>query len=406
MATIPEDIKDLEKAKLEEIKLRHEIINLRDENLSNLEVLMKKRIVPIFLPLLTLTATSLFFIFNKCDSEKSKAFERYKSEVELVKMVWNDVKEEKDTFPHSEKFNKSIKFLVNVFSTNEEIYEEDVDLIGIEVDKRPIKLLTSVMPGLEKQIENEKLEKKILESSKKDIVEDVNKPVISQKEQTNLLIKNNNIDKELFTVYIQYSSEKDVEKVNKMINELKYDFIIPTAELIKQDAKKPVLFDNEVRYYSKFDFDKARELALKINQITGLSFQVKNIEHSKNSLKTLEIWFDNKNLNSAPSPTTDIPVIKNDSYDKVYEGNNYAAINYFNSITDDIDVFIDVFDKKNNEVGLRINDKKLKIKIGEYNNPPLLIDNKYRVTIKINGYQRNATIRKVVMYSILIEEKK
>ncbi len=100
--------------------------------------------------------------------KKAKALDRYKSEIDVVKIVWDDVKE--DSLPHSKKFNTAINFLTVMDEANRKYYNSDARFIGIDSSQRPIRILYNAIPDLkdriQKSIKSEPFQSSIKEQSK------------------------------------------------------------------------------------------------------------------------------------------------------------------------------------------------------------------------------------------------
>lgn len=394
----PPILENLNKEDLDKIKIILDIQNLQDNGLSGFERFIKKKVVPLFLPFVTLMATIFFFNINLNETKKSKAIDRYKTEMDLVKMVWNDIKFDTNTT----KFKNSSRFLVEMFQANNGYYKGDSILIGIGKNQRPIMILTRINPSMSEKVAtietNNTITAKAKEQSGEQQTPTVDpglKSVVSLKPENLVKAVKKYADNKL-TVYIQYSNETDKQSADKVADALKADYIVPPVDYVDNSKSG---YQNEIRYYDATDLQTARNLALRLNTITGKNFQLVNIKSK--AANTIEIWYDNKAYSLIPVT----PKLNNTSEEKykiIYNNSNYAAPGYFNQITDDIALYVDSY-RDNEGARLRIN-----------GNTPFFLAkgaetlkevNGYRITIRIDDYRRNTTFRKVVMYSIRIEKR-
>jgi|GEM_PF-6924719 len=402
---------------LDRLKKIADLKNADDIGLSKFEKFIKRRIVPIFIPLLTLSATVTFFTLNFYDGEKKKAIERYNSELELVKMVWDDVNE--DTLPHSTKYYKSIEFLKQMFKANRSTLKEDEEYIGIDSLHRPIALLQSINADLNNSIKNttknndknliveKKLEKFNSSTSKDPVVltSDNNvkaiSPVIKQKTKINDALNSVPEVTNNYKIYLQYSDKTNIEKVEFLASQLKDYYVLAPLDYVVNNSG----YLNEIRYYKETDLPEAKKLEQILKNSTGQDFQLKNINYNKGTGKIMEVWYNNTIPNIPTLEKSKLPIIdsKDNNYKIIYEGNHYAAKGYSNSIINGIDIYIEGYN--NDTATLSVNGKKdliLQINKGK---SAVLEYGRYKITIKINDYKRNYTIRKVVLYSVVIQEK-
>ncbi|ESU20300.1 hypothetical protein FEDK69T_28130 [Flavobacterium enshiense DK69] len=293
-------IDKLPKEELDRIKLLTDIKNAQDSELSGFEKFMKRRIVPFFLPLATLSVTILFFYINYSDSQKSKATERYNSELELVKMVWDDMK----TNQEPDLKEKAKKFLIKMYRANSNTYKTDNILLGINEKQRPISIMIQMDSNLVKTIKtintNELIKQEI---HVKDIKKVTLDPVTDGKTVSVLSKKDNIITNRInvlsrgqLKIYIQYDKKEEEGKVNGFANQLKEYYVIPPIDFVENKSN----YGNEIRYYRQNDKEMANELAGRLQQITGIPFKLMNI-NQPNIYNTIEVWFSFKNQRRAIS---------------------------------------------------------------------------------------------------------
>jgi hypothetical protein len=292
-----EELNSKTKEELDRLKLIVDLKNAQDTELSGFEIFMKKRVVPIFLPLLTLMATGTFFAITYKESEKSKAADRYKSELELVKMVWTDMKKNDTT---DKDFKMSKDFLLKMYAANLKTYKEDSVQLGISLNQRPIMILTKVSPSLQKSLNNlnSNISKNenitnITNSTESSVISEpiVNNKIVSivTKKDKNLTLEINKIAEKKLKVYMQYSNTENKEIVQNLSDQLKESYLVANLEYVKNKSG----YTNEIRYYRAEDSAIARKLNDEIKKITGLNFRLKNI-HQRKIKNTIEVWFDNK----------------------------------------------------------------------------------------------------------------
>ena len=431
-----ENLETLTKAELEKKKLVADLLTAQGCGSNWLENFMKKIFVPIVVPILTLVAGFLYFWFNHLDSEKAKALDRYKTEIEIVKMVWPDIKgvnidslNFKKGSPCDKKatedcatiternlvtirYNNAVKFLTNFYVANHEIYGGDISAIGIDTVQRPIYRLKETFPEIKNKVKNEELKQDLslkstdttkIKDDKSQATKDRRtkfKPVVNEDTNKAIVSAINKLenDSKTYTIYIQYSNQSNKDKVEKMAFALKSFYIVTPIEFVKNTSN----YTNEVRYYRKEDQPKAVELATRLKQLSGIDFSLKNINYA-NTKRVFEIWYDN----SQPIPETtehkNITPEKDKEFKTILSEDHYAALGYFNAINDNINVFADDYNPKDDTVKMRINDQAVTLAIGA--DPQELQVGNYQVIIKANDFKRNGTLRKVIMYSIILRQK-
>jgi hypothetical protein len=399
------DFEFMTDSELDRRKRLADVKNSLDADLTPTEKFIKKRIVPIFLPFMTILITVSFFFVGKYDSRKDKALERYKSEVDLVGLVWDEiVKKPIETKPPvaqtDSAYVKAVNFLAEMYKANAEIYKKDSCYLGIGVKQRPINLLAKVDRELQKQLNN--INATIAVSEVKETAEitkaaDTSKPptsVTHKKPKTSELVNEAAKKTGAYKLYIQYNKSDAAEKVKEIAQKLTGDFVVAPLDPVKNSTG----FYNEVRYYNSADYKLAVSLAGRLKQITGFDFQLRNIEQT-DIKNTLEIWYEGQSeqvLTEIPTPKIDVAKNK-----VIYEGNRFAAKRYLNVITDDVTIYVD--DYEDNKATFRINGgDKIIVPKGETVTSKL---NNYYVKINVIDYRKEGTLRNVVVYRIVIEEK-
>jgi len=387
---------------LADTKLRLEIQNLQDNGLTGLEKLVKRRIVPIFLPFLTLIVTILIFYINFEAGEKAKAVDRYNSEIDILKIVWEDMK--KDT--GSKDYKTSKLFLAHLYNDNIGFYKNDSTYLGIGRNGRPIKILIDNNPAMQelaRKIEtNNQLAQESTKSEQKRVIVDQPQgakvqPVVAE-DKSKIVQLANQYAADQLKVYIQYSNKDNKQEVEELANRLKINYIVPSVEYVDNSKSG---YDCEIRYYNSAYFEKAKKLALQLKSITGLDFQLLNIKNNKIA-NTMEIWYNNVPATVAVPPAASITEKPAVNYKIIYEDELYSAPRYFIQVTNTIAVNVDAYNEKTTEATFRINNgPAFLLKKGE---ETVREEDGFRITLKVNGYQRVRTIRKVVLYSIRIEQ--
>ena len=287
------NLEALDKVALEKEKLILEIKNLTDTGQSRIEIFMKRRFIPVFLPFLTLILTVIFFCIDLRENERAKALDRYNSEVDIVKMVWEDVK---DMDTASQEFKTSEKFLIGMLNSNSAYYKKDSQSLGIGVNQRPIMLLTNMNRDIQKALgkikKNDLLKIETKNSGESAVLKDIpteieqGKTVLSVKPQA-VVAATNSVAGNALKVYIQYTSAVGKDKAQFLANQLRPYYIMPPIDLV--NLKK---YDNEIRYYTEADLKAAEQLAKRLEDITGLKFTLKNI-NNYTIKNTMEIWYCN-----------------------------------------------------------------------------------------------------------------
>lgn len=295
------DLDVLDKATLDKEKVILEIKNLADAGQSPIEIFMKRRIIPVFLPFITLLVTIIFFIINCQGNEKSKALDRYKSEMDMVKMVWADMNGPDTT----KKYKKSKEFLIGMFNANSEFYENDSSYLGIGKNQRPIMILTNMNPEIQKAFvkieKNNELVKAIdkvsTESkSSNESAQTTNdgKTVLTNRNPA-IVEATNKIAGNSLKVYIQYTTVIGKDRTQFLANQLKPYYIVPPLDWVGNKEYD----DNEIRYYTTTDIEVAKLLAKRIKDITGLTFILKKINNTT-IYNTIEVWYcSSKNISTS-----------------------------------------------------------------------------------------------------------
>ncbi|WP_035644175.1 hypothetical protein [Flavobacterium sp. ASV13] len=285
------DLESLDKAALDREKVILEIKNLTDAGQSPIEIFMKRRIIPVFLPFLTLLVTIIFFCINWRGTEKSKALDRYKSEVDMVKMVWADMNGPDTT----KKYKRSKEFLIGMFNANSGYYKNDSIYLGIGKNQRPIMILTNMNSDIQKAFA--KIEKN------NELVEAIDKVPVTSKSNTESAQTNNtgktvllNRSPEIIEatnkvagnslkVYIQYTGVVGKDRTQFLASQLKPYYIVPPLDFVgsKED-------ENEIRYYATTNIEVANLLAKRIKDMTGLIFTLKKINNTTIH-NTIEVWY-------------------------------------------------------------------------------------------------------------------
>ena len=285
------------KIELEIKKLKKEVKNLKsDEKLSWFEKKMKKRFVPLILPLLTFIATGSYFLLGYYKDERSKAFERYKVELELVKNVWGDVNYVPqissksivlDSIILKNKKDIAVNYLRKIDIANIDINIEDSSKIGIKPENRPIAILRELIPEMKASFSTH-ISDESTKGLKPELVKNNDSSIVSQRPKLVSKISETTKNSDLYTIYLQYYFSISIEKSLFVKEQLiKLAYIIPEIEKITIFT-----FDNQVRYYSKNDSLKAVELVEQLKKVTGCDFKPKylNLERYK-SKKIIEVWY-------------------------------------------------------------------------------------------------------------------
>lgn len=287
---------------LADTKLRLEIQSLQDNGLSNLEKTIKRRIVPVFLPFITLLATSLFFYITWRAGEKSKAIDRYKSEIDMIDMVWQDVK---SPDMKSSAYIKSRQFLIAMVNANRNYYMEDNEYLGITMDQRPIKILATLDDGMRKEVlkieANAKVEESISDFSEEESQSKIPDKMIPTKtilayKKPQVVKATDKVANAQVKVYIQYRNKEYKDMAQHLAVELKPYYIMPPIDLVGN-----IKYGNQIRYYRKTDLPMAEVLAANIKNITGQDFVLKNINQPKIN-NVMEVWYNNIPVNSTVAP--------------------------------------------------------------------------------------------------------
>jgi hypothetical protein len=297
------DFDALDKAGLDREKVILEIKNLTDAGQSPIEIFMKRRIIPVFLPFLTLLVTIIFFCITWKGTEKAKALDRYKSEMDMIKMVWGDMNGSDTT----KKYKRSKKFLIGMFEANSSYYEDDSIYLGIGKKQRPIMILTNMNPDIQKAFvkieENIALVKAIdqvpLESkSNNEPAQTTNSgnTVLLNKPQA-IIEATNKVAGNSMRVYIQYTATVGKDRTQFLATQLKPYYIVPPLDLVNNKED-----DNEIRYYTTTDIETAKLMAKRIEDITGLSFSLKKINNTTVH-NTIEVWYCNAKTPPIPAAT-------------------------------------------------------------------------------------------------------
>jgi hypothetical protein len=388
---------------LADTKLRLEIQNLQDNGLTNLEKLVKRRIVPIFLPFLTLLVTLLIFYINFEAGEKAKAVDRYNSEIDILKIVWEDMKKDSST----KEYKASKLFLAHMYNDNIGFYKNDSIYLGIGRSGRPIKILIDNNPAMQeiaRKIEtNNQLTQESKKGEQKRVIIDQPQgtkvePVVAE-DKSKIVQLANQYAADQLKLYIQYSNKDNKQEVEELANRLKINYIVPSVEYVNNSKSG---YDCEVRYYNSAYTDKAKNLALNLKSITGLDFQLLNIKNN-NIANTMEIWYNNVKASKVIPTVARIVEKPVENYKIIYEDNLFTAPHYFIQVTDAIAVSVNAYNDKAQQATFRINSgdvfllKKGAESVQEING--------YRITLKVNGYERIRSFRKMVLYSIRIEQK-
>jgi hypothetical protein len=388
------NLEDLDKAALDKEKVILEIKNLTDAGQSKIEIFMKRRIIPVFLPFLTLLITIIFFFINWKESEKGKALDRYKSEVDMVKMVWPDMKN-MDTA--SQQFKISKKFLIGMFNANSSYYLKDSVYLGIGKNQRPIMVLTNMNPDIQKAIA--KIEKNNLLAEALQGMDETPKVKASTQKPKNaktviatkapaIVEATNNVAGNALKVYIQYSSFAGKDKTQFLANQLKPYYIVPPIDYIGSKSD-----DNEIRYYTATDLETAKLLAKRIKDITGLEFRLKNIQN--NSIKnTIEIWY----CNASPRQTA---VVKQDTAQNpqvgelLFDQDSFIGVKFKRQLMTGFTFYVDAFDTKTREATFRVNNSAAELcKQGV---PKTVKVDNFEITITVQDY-KTVTFKKAVYF--------
>ncbi|MFC4477340.1 hypothetical protein [Flavobacterium chungangensis] len=285
------DFESLDKTTLDREKVILEIKNLTDAGQSPIEIFMKRRIIPVFLPFLTLLITVIFFYINWKGTEKSKALDRYKSEVDMVKMVWADMNGPDTT----KKYKRSKEFLIGMFNANSGYYEDDSIYLGIGKKQRPIMILTNMNSDIQKAFakidENNDLVKaldKVPVTSKSNIesaqtTNDGKAVILSRSPE--IIEATNKVAGNSLKVYIQYTGAVGKNRTQFLANQLKPYYIVPPLDFVGNKEG-----ENEIRYYSTTDIEVAELMAKRIKDITGLIFSLIKINNTTVH-NTIEVWY-------------------------------------------------------------------------------------------------------------------
>jgi hypothetical protein len=292
------DLEDLDKAALDREKVILEIKNLTDAGQSPIEIFMKRRIIPVFLPFLTLLVTIIFFCINWRSTEKSKALDRYKSEVDMVKMVWTDMNGSDTT----KKYKRSKKFLIGMFNANSGYYKNDSVYLGIGKNQRPIMILTNMNSDIQKAFAKIEKNNELVEVIDKVAVESKSdNPAVQTSNDGKTVLSNrspaiieatNKVAGNSLKVYIQYTAVVGKDRTEFLANQLKPYYIVPPLDFVgnKED-------ENEVRYYATTNIEVAKLMAKRIEDITGLTFSLKKINNTT-IRNTIEVWYCSSKVTS------------------------------------------------------------------------------------------------------------
>ena len=420
-----EELEALDVNELGKKKVISDILSAQSPELNFFERFMKNIFIPIAIPILTLVAGIIYFWFNHLDSEKAKALDRYKTEVEIVKMVWPDIKagnskglgaaseclkslDAKSYCAERDKnnlntiyYNNSVAFLSNFYRANQKIYAKDMCILDMDTSRRPIYRLLDAFPKINLIVKNDAVRNTPISDTTK-IIDNAN-PVVNQERNKEIVKVISGIQKNTKTIsiYIQFSSKDNLKAVTHMANELKNYYIVPPVEFVKNISH----YNNEIRFYQDADQKNAIELAERLKKITGFDFALKKIR-TTNSKGTIEIWFDNSQTEPVKGALTKInitPKVLKDEYKTIIETDRYAARGFFNSINENLNVYVDSFDEEKQTATMRINNVQKTFKVGEASDP-FIVDN-YEIVIKVRDFSKNNTLRKVVNYSIIVRQK-
>lgn len=294
----------LDKVALDREKVILEIKNLTDAGQSPIEIFMKRRIIPVFLPFLTLLVTIIFFCITWRGTEKSKALDRYKSEVDMVKMVWADMNGPDTT----KKYKRSKEFLIGMFNANSGYYKNDSIYLGIGKNQRPIMILTNMNSDIQKAFakieKNNELDQAInkigveSKSSTESAQTTSNGKTVVLSRPAAVVEATNNVAGNSMRVYIQYTAAVGKDRTQFLANQLKPYYIVPPLDLMNNKND-----DNEIRYYTTTDIEVAKLMAKRIEDITGLSFKLKKI-YNTTVQNTIEVWYCNSKTASVPATST------------------------------------------------------------------------------------------------------
>lgn len=275
--------------KLNKIKLVNEIVEKQE-----LQRTWWKRAFPYIMPLTGLLLTlylSIKGIYDKDHDKEVQTFKeaeaRLKDEVDLIKIVWSDVKSN-DTSSVTAK--KSFDLLTNIYAANTFRHEEDDSILSIDSTQRPITIFMNLFPNLQRRKSsldlNTNLQQKIDSLNK--AFQKANKAINpNQKSQINQTA--DEIAPNAFKIFIQYANKEDKATVDNLSTQLKSYYLVPPSEYVKNTVK----YTNEVRYSNIEYKNKAEDLAERLKTITQKTFITKHIRE-KTAKNTLEVWYDNR----------------------------------------------------------------------------------------------------------------
>ncbi|AWA29890.1 hypothetical protein HYN48_07255 [Flavobacterium magnum] len=401
------ELESLSPQALKKRKEINDVLNSEDGDLSPLEKAIKKRVVPLILPFLTIAITAIIFFFNYMEGQRSKATDRYKSELDLVKMVWADMKN-KDT---GRIVDKSVTLLAEMYSANQSYYQRDGELIGITENQRPIQVYANTCPKLKDAlnqkrnyigINNEARKLKAATSTTAltdPMAAGTNKDGVNSGGSVTELKPKEMVDgvaslaPDKLKVYIQFSSLDYRNLVDELSRQLGDEFVVPGNDYVANTSG----YGNEIRYYSKKSEPEAISLHQKVRQITGLDFQLRNINRP-DIAHTIEVWYDNK-PKPVPSGPVETTVRKSDTegYSIEYSGQHLVAKGFMNVITPKLTVYFQKY--KTDKATLRVNGKLWVFSLDK--NQYVDVDGK-RVWIMVAGFGKNDTARDILTYNITV----
>ena len=265
-----------ETEELNKIKVVNDILDAQDTR-GRFERFLKDKLGPL-IPVITGIIAIILFVNtyqDKKHNEFKEAQTRYTSELDLVKLVWNDIRDS----IHIDNAIKSAGYIIKINSLNDSLNKIDNKLLGIDSLNRPIQLLISSNPRLLSALTSnvkQKTNNEYLLS---------NKEIRSKKSTT----ATNKIAGNFTKIYIQYSNKEKEPFISEIAEKLKSFYIVPPIDYVKNNGN----YKNEIRYYSNKDSIKAAELSIRLNKFYSKEFVLKNI-NKPSITNTIEVWIDNK----------------------------------------------------------------------------------------------------------------
>lgn len=393
-----------EKIELDKIKTINDILNNQEVKHS-----WWRRMFPYIMPLTGLLLT-IFLNFKGCydknnidDKAKFREAEsRYNGELDLVKLVWDDLKKPQDTL----NYNRAIKYVSLLNSQLNNFRKDDSAILGIGNNNRPLSMLFATDTKVASDVVDLKINSIgntiTTDFQSTDIVKLPS--ILNNKKNKEIINTVNDIAKNNLKVYIQFANKEDTIKPQEIADKLKQNYIVPPIDYVKNTSG----YQNEIRFYNNNDKNKAIELKKQLMNITGQDYALRNI-NSTAATNTIEVWIDNTPKDPkfiALKQLPEKPIDNKSEYELVLNNTLFAAVRYFNNVTDDISINIDNYNEEKNEVTMHINDSaSFTIEVGKSKEMKL---GDYKILIELLSYERRSSLKrnKVALYNIQLFKKK